>query len=251
MGALGYRARTSFLASLTVAQISEFSLIIAVLGLRLGHLSAPDVALVTLVGIITIFASSYLIIYGDRIYKVLKPAVKLFEFRRHLIEEAPIAKAIKNHIVLIGVHRTGYSILQSLLKSGANFIAIDFDPVLVKSLRSKGVQAIYGDITDEDIQVVGLGTAKAVVSTIPNLRDNQALLRAVKEVNDRAKIILTAQTQEEAAELYKKGASYVIVPHFVGGWELAQALGSRKDFSGLLKLQERDARVLDLRSLGK
>ena len=252
MGLLGYRSRTSFLASLTVAQISEFSLIIAALGLRLGHLDPSAAALITLVGIITIFFSSYFIIYGDRIYHFLKPALKTFEFRRKFVEETPVAGEHQNHIVLVGVHRTGYSILQTLIRSGAEFVAVDFDPVLVKSLRSKNLSVIYGDIADEEIQeVIDLDKAKAVISTVPGSRDNQIILNVVKNLNKRAKIILTANDREDAARFYKGGANYVIQPHFIGGWELAQALGSKNDFSGLIKLQERDAKVLDLRSLGK
>jgi Kef-type K+ transport system membrane component KefB/voltage-gated potassium channel Kch len=252
MGALGFRARTSFLTAISLAQVSEFSLILAMLGLRLGHLGPSEASLVTLVGIITIFASSYFIIYGDRMYKILKPALKIFEFRRKLIEEIPVGKEYEDHIVLVGVHRTGYSILQTLIKSGAEFIAVDFDPVLVRSLQNKNIPIVYGDIADEEIQgIVNLRKAKAVISTIPNSKDNQAILSVVKEINKGAKIILTANEKEDATRLYRDGANYVIQPHFVGGWELAQALGNKNDFSGLIKLQERDARVLDLRSLGK
>jgi Kef-type K+ transport system membrane component KefB/voltage-gated potassium channel Kch len=252
MGALGFRARTSFTTAVSLAQISEFSLVLAALGLRLGHLNPSETNLVTLVGIITIFVSSYLIIYSDKLYRMLKPILKVFEFRRKLIEEVPIAGEYKDHIVLVGIHRTGYSILQTLVKSGTRFVAVDFDPVLVKSLRSKGVPIVYGDITDEEIQeVINLGGAKAVISTVPDVKDNQTILFAVKEVNKRARIILTAQEKEEAVQLYREGASYVIQPHFVGGWELARAIGSKNDFSGLIKLQERDAKVLDLRGLGK
>ncbi|MDD5710595.1 MAG: cation:proton antiporter [Candidatus Colwellbacteria bacterium] len=252
MGLLGYRSRTSFLTGLTAAQISEFSLVIAALGLRLGHLDPDSTALVTLVGIVTIFLSSYLIIYGNQIYRLLKPVLRIFEFRRKLVEDTPIAGEYQNHIVLIGVHRTGYSILQTLIKAGAEFVAVDFDPVLVKSLRGKKVPVIYGDIADEEIQeVIGLRKAKAVISTVPDNQDNQIVLNTVKNINKKAKIILTANEKEDATRFYRDGASYVIQPHFVGGWELAQALGNKSDFSGLIKLQERDARVLDLRSLGK
>ncbi len=250
MGSLGYRARTSFLTGLTIAQISEFSLIIVALGAHLGHLNSGEIALVTLVGVVTIFASSYFIIYGDRIYRFLKPLVKFFEFRRRLLEEITPGGEFKNHIVLVGAHRTGYSVLKTLSDSRTSFVAVDFDPILVKSLKDKGVPVIYGDIADEEIQeTINLDKARAVISTIPNKEDNLAILSLVRKLGDMTKVILTAQTQEDAAEFYKKGANYVIVPHFVGGWELAQALGGRKDFGGLLKLQERDIKVLDLRGL--
>lgn len=252
MGLLGYRARTSFLSSLTVAQISEFSLIIAALGLRLGHLEGEQVALITMVGILTIIASSYFIIYGEKLYKLLKPILKLFEFRRKLVEETSLEKELKDHIVLIGVHRTGHSILMSLNNSDEDFIALDFDPILVKELKEKDIPVVYGDVTDEEIQdMVALDKARLVISTVPNKKDNLAVLHASKEKKNKTKIILTADSEEDAKEFYKEGASYVILPHFVGGWELAQAIGDDGGLNNLVKLQERDAKVLDLRGLGK
>ncbi|MBU2101177.1 cation:proton antiporter [Patescibacteria group bacterium] len=252
MGLLGYRSKTSFLASISLAQISEFGLIIVALGLRLGHLTGEEAALVTLVGIITIFVSSYFIIYGSELYVFMKPVLKWFEFRHNLVDEGSLEKELKDHIVLVGVHRTGESILKTLEKSGTDFVAVDFDPILVASLKNKGVPVIYGDITDEEIQeLIQLDKAKAIISTVPNKKDNLAVLIMAREINKKAKIILTAQEEEDAAEFYKKGANYVIQPHFVGGWELAQSLGENKDFSGLIKLQERDARVLDLRGLSR
>ena len=247
MGLLGYRAKTSFLASLTVAQISEFSLIIAASGLRLGHLGPEESSLITLVGIITIFASSYLIIYGDGIYEALKPLLKKFEFRKKLVEETKLEKEMKDHVILVGAHRTGYNILKSLDKSKNDFVALDFDPILVGKLKDRGHPVVYGDVTDEEIrELVGFDRAKAIISTVPNIRDNKIILEAIKNSNKKAKIILTADNEIDAREFYKGGAHYVIVPHFVSGWELAQALGDKKDFSSLIKLQERDSKILDL-----
>jgi len=99
MGVLGFRSRTSFLASISVAQISEFSLIIIALGHRVGDLSASDVSLVTLVGMSTIFVSSYYIVYGDRLYEKLRPLLKHFEFRKKLVDELPPAVEFKNHVL--------------------------------------------------------------------------------------------------------------------------------------------------------
>jgi len=248
MGALGYKSRTSFLSSVTVAQISEFSLIIAALGLRLGHLDTTHTALITFVGIITIFISSYFIIYGEEIYRVLRPALKFFEFRKRLVEETPLERDFEDHVVLVGVHRTGGSILRVLSGSGEDFVALDFDPLVVKDLQQKEIPVIYGDVADEEIQdLVGLRRARLIISTVPGKKDNMIILAS----RGKAKAIVTANNEEDAKEFYKKGANYVIMPYFSGGWELAQALAGNKGLSGLLELQERDAQVLDLRGMSQ
>lgn len=86
MGALGYRKRTGFLAGLTVAQISEFSLILGALGLSLGHINAETQGLITLVGLITISASTYMIIFSHPLYEWLSPWLNVFE-REHPYRE--------------------------------------------------------------------------------------------------------------------------------------------------------------------
>jgi hypothetical protein len=87
MGVMGYRRRTGFLAGLTVAQISEFSLIVAALGLSLGHITKEVVGLITLVGVVTIFVSSYLILYSGQLYRILARPLRVFE-RRNPYREA-------------------------------------------------------------------------------------------------------------------------------------------------------------------
>ncbi|MDX1266651.1 MAG: cation:proton antiporter, partial [Oceanisphaera sp.] len=88
MGTMGYRKRTGFLAGLTVAQISEFSLIFMAMGLSLGHVSAESLGLVTLVGLITIAMSVYMITYSHRLYSQLEPWLNIFERKKPYREEA-------------------------------------------------------------------------------------------------------------------------------------------------------------------
>ena len=244
-GLLGYRARTSFLTGITTAQISEFSLIIAVLGYRLGYLGPTELSLVTLVGLVTIFFSSYFITHGSKLYEFLKPVVKPFEFREKLIEEPVVESRLENHTVLVGVHRMGQSIVRALSNLGVDFVALDFDPVTVKALVRMKIPVVYGDITDADIQErIGLTKARVVISTIPEFEDNLTILKAVNGGKRKAKTILTAEDEWHARELYKEGADYVLLPHFIGGQELAQIISADHNFESLSGLKERDLKLI-------
>ncbi len=241
MGIMGYKARTSLLSGLAFAQISEFSFVIVVLGSRLGHLGSAEVSIVTLIGIMTILISSYFIYYGDKIYEVLKPALKFFEMKGGAVEEPVEETNLSNHLVLIGVHRMGQGILRTLAGSSRDFVAVDFDPVLVKRLREEGFPVFYGDITEEAIRdFVGLDKASVIISTAPDMRDNLSILSSARSRGVKAKVILTADSEREAEELYKEGADYVILPHFLGGKELVDILSKDHTFSSLKKLKERD-----------
>ncbi len=241
MALLGYRARTSFLAGAALAQVSEFSFIIMALGGRLGHISSYEVSLVTLVGIATIFLSAYMMYYGDALYEFLKPFLHFFQKNRGLVEEISEETKLSNHIVLVGAHRMGRTILSALSNSTRDFVAVDFDPDVVKTLRDHSLPVFYGDITEEAIQeFISLDKASVVISTIPDTKDSLSLLNAVSKKGGKARVILTAESEKEAEELYKEGADYVILPHFLGGKELVDILNKDHTFSSLNKLKERD-----------
>ncbi|MDP3991846.1 MAG: cation:proton antiporter [Candidatus Colwellbacteria bacterium] len=245
MSALGYRSRTSFLTGIAVAQVSEFSFIVAALGSRLGHISNAEVSLITLVGLATIFVSSYFIVHNNRLYEVFRPLVARFEFRRGMIEETSPEVQLSNHTVLIGVHRMGEGILKALEDSRASFVALDFDPTVVKSLAKTGVPVVYGDIADSEVQEkVGLAKAKIIISTLPELKDNLIVIQEVKRRGGRAKVILTAEDEWSARELYKEGADYVILPRFLGGQELAKIISQDHNFSSLKELKKRDLKLI-------
>jgi len=112
MGFLGYRKRTSLQTGLTVAQISEFSLILVALGVSFGQVSRNSLSLVTLVGIITIFGSTYLILYSDKIYSVLRRYLSVFE-RAGIYEKTIPAKQYP--FILFGCNRIGLDFLEIVI----------------------------------------------------------------------------------------------------------------------------------------
>jgi Kef-type K+ transport system membrane component KefB len=110
MGYMGYRKRTGFLAGLTVAQISEFSIVFVAMGITLGHVGDGTLGLVTLVGIITITLSTYMILYSQALYARLAPFLDRFERRspfRELAVEDPKAMTASPDVIVFGLGRYG------------------------------------------------------------------------------------------------------------------------------------------------
>ncbi len=245
MGALGFRSRTSFMTSVTVAQVSEFSLILMGLALRLGHVDESLVSLITAVGIITIAGSSYMILYAERLYGWLKPVLKAFEFRRGGIEEDQQAVDLDGHIVLVGCHRMGHNIFQSLRDMHKEFAVVDFNPDVVHRLLKQGVRAIYGDITDEDISdLAGLTRARLIISTVPHFADSQHIMEELKKAGSKAKVVLTAEHEADAVRLYALGADYVLLPHFIGGLQLARTIEQDASLGTLISMREQDLAII-------
>ena len=220
MGLLGYKKKIGFQAGFTVAQISEFSLILIALGVSMGHLTNEILSLVTIVGIITISGSTYLMLYSGKMYPYFSKYLSIFE-RKEINKETKIKK--KYDAILFGYNRIGFSILMSLKKIKKKYLVVDFNPDTIADLTKFRIPCLYGDIDDmEFLAELPLKKIQLAVSTIPDFETNFLLIESVRIVNPNAIIIVRAHNIEDALRLYKKGANYVLTPHFLGGEYIAK-----------------------------
>ena len=246
MGLRGYRARTAFLTALGMGQVSEFGLVVVTLGAQLGHIGNLVVATVTAVAIISIAVNSYLLQRGDEIYRLLLPFLRLFEFRQPIAEDAATAHAMEGHVVLIGCDHMGESVLHSLRQVWNDVLVVDFNPDVVKRLKQRGIHALYGDISDPEIQErAGLGRARLVISTVPDLADSEHLLSHIFNANGEAKVVVTAGDEAAAKRLYKRGADYVLIPQLIGAHHLAELIGKDAKLELLKPLREHDLELFN------
>lgn len=216
MNLLGYRTRVGFMAGLTVAQISEFSLILMTLGLTMGHIDRQVVSLITLVGIITISGSTYLILYADKIYESLKGFLRFLEIR-HKYRRVKNVDHGDADVIIFGFDRVGVDFVSAAEKITGNYLVVDFNPSSIERLKTASIPFRFGDAEDvEFLQEIGLTYAKIVASTIPDFKTNKLLVRQYRQGNSTGIIIVLSHDLEEAKELYLEGASYVIMPHHLG-----------------------------------
>ena len=227
MGALGYRKRTGFLAGLTVAQISEFSLILGALGVSLGHIEDETMGLITLVGLITISASTYMIIFSHPLYDRLAPWLKIFERQRpHREFEQGVAPVDGvTDIILFGVGRYGLGIARALRERGCRVLNVDFNPQLVRSGDPMGHPVLYGDAEDpEFIASLPLTRTHWVVCTARERHVSQALVHSLRSLGYAGRIAVTAHAPNEVARLEQAGADLVLVPFADAAREAADRL---------------------------
>ncbi|NLQ19119.1 sodium:proton exchanger [Marinomonas sp. M1K-6] len=221
MGVMGYRKRTAFLAGLTVAQISEFSLIFVAMGISLGHVSQDVLGLVTLVGIITIAVSTYMITYSHQLYAFFEPALGIFE-RQHTTREQNVEQGPSNHphVVVFGLGRLGTAIATRLSEQGIRVLGVDFNPSATKHWGQLGLHTAYGDVTDaEFIAELPLGHAKWVVSTIPHHHTGvsfedtrRTIVQLVETTRFSGKLAVVSHSKLETEELKRLGVSLVLEP---------------------------------------
>jgi Kef-type K+ transport system membrane component KefB len=213
LGLMGYRKRTGFLAGLNVAQISEFSLILAALGLSLGQIDEETLGLITLVGLITIGISTYLIMYSHQLYEKVAPALQIFEKKLPSMEvDDEDASQKEFDVIIFGLGMYGNNIARSLESEGFRVFGVDFDPRALKRWKKKGRAGQYGDADDPELPDILPLSAQCVISTLDDKPVNLALIKYFQDAGYEGKIAVTSYTGRTAKEMEKAGADLVLLP---------------------------------------
>jgi hypothetical protein len=223
---LGYTSRVGFLAGVSIGQISEFSLILAALGLGLGHIDSEAVALITAIALITISLSTYAALYEQALYARLRPLLTMFERRGGppLIDELD-SEAERVDVIVCGAGRLGGSLLDPLRDAGHRVLAVDFDPRVVEAARAAGHLAVYGDVEDPALPAaLPLAGAQWVVCTVRRPDVGLGLLHTLEHHGYTGGVVLTAHRKRDAERLVARGAHHVLRPYEAAAAEAVAAL---------------------------
>jgi len=218
LGTQGFKKRTSFFVATSGSQISEFSLIIASIGILLGHLMPEESAIITLTAVLTMSLSTILIGNTEKIYEYLKNTLSIFE--KKLTHEGVFHNKIKvtDHILLVGCDRTGRQLVKYFERKKLKYLVVDFNPKVIRELRATGTPVIFGDINDSDVlELANVEDSYLVILTTSNLTDNLTFLEYLKLLKSKPMTIFTSSNKQDAKMLYEEGAQFVIVPEMVAG----------------------------------
>jgi Kef-type K+ transport system membrane component KefB/Trk K+ transport system NAD-binding subunit len=232
MGAMGYRRRTGFLTGNSLAQVSEFSLILAALGISMGHINLETMGLITLVAVFTILISSYMILYSETLYNLFSLPLKLFE--RH----QPYREALCNNcfimprvdVVVSGLGNYGREVAGHLMERGREIIGVDFDPQALDFCSLRNIPVLYGDMGDpETFEYLPLHNSRWVISTIRSIDLNRMTLHHLRHLKYGGKVALTASNQDETELYYHWGADLVLRPFADAAEQAVDALTAASD----------------------
>ncbi|MBI4098879.1 MAG: cation:proton antiporter [Candidatus Magasanikbacteria bacterium] len=242
MGLLGYTRRAYVPAGLALAQISEFSFILIARGFDNGAVPVEFMTLITLVGLISIAASTYFMHYSEPLIRVFGPVVALFE--RAGAVAVNEKETVKPEFLLFGHNRIGYALMEYFHKKRASLLVIDYDPAIVERVSAQGMPVRYGDAGDEDLLAsLPWERVRYVISTIPEEEVSMLIVRAAERYRKGATVIVTSHDIDEALRLYERGASFVIMPHFLGGDFLVRMLQDMAKRPMVLRVARRHALV--------
>jgi monovalent cation:H+ antiporter-2, CPA2 family len=221
----GLPSPTALTISASLAQIGEFSFILANLGLSLGLLPAAGRDLILAGAIITIILNPFLFAALDLLLSKREKAVA---DRPPAAEEeiTPTREPIRptsltNHVVLIGHGRVGSFISGVLGGSKTPLFVIEDDKDLVAELKAQGVEAIAGNAADPVlIPAANLGDARCLLVAIPDAFEGGQVVQQARAINPKLLIIARAHSEAEIEHLKKHGADLVVM----GEHEIAKAM---------------------------
>jgi len=220
---MGHRA--SILPAVYLAQLSELSLVILTLGVDAGHIGKRTADIGVFAFVLLALASTYATTSSDLWLNRVRPILTRLGFL-DLDHETTVVKKPGDHprIYLLGFSWTASSLLEEILRHDPNILSdmrvVDFNPVVNHRLRERGVNVVYGDITQRDTLIhAGVPDAEIILCTLSNTvlkgASNMKLLQILREINPTAKVIVHAELLEDAARLYAAGASFVHVPRIL------------------------------------
>lgn len=225
MSAFKYTKKTSFLSGLTVAQISEFSIIMIVMGIKMGHLDPSILSFVTVTGLITIGGSTYFIIYGKKLYRKIEKYLSLFERKGLKVDEKNTNHSTNYTAILLGYNHIGTNLTKTLKNLRKKFLVVDYDPEIIDNLLAKKIHCLYSDVEDDNLfEDVDFRKVKIVISTIKNPDLNLNLIHKIREINSKCIIVVATERIEEAFKCYEKGATYVIMPNYISGHQVSHLI---------------------------
>jgi Kef-type K+ transport system membrane component KefB len=238
--ALRLGLRTSIVPAINLAQVSEFSIVIASLGVTMGQIHQEVLTIVIITFAITSVASTYMINSSHPIQRVLAKAFKLFGL--HDLDFSGAAGdgggAPHQPVIFLGFFRDTSSILYEFEHEGSadearqfieKILVIDFNPTVLRELRRKDIKCVYGDIAHADtLRHAGIEHAELVVSSITDdvLRgtSNLRLMRSVHNISPNAHVVLTSDHIPEALKFYEEGADFVFIPRLYSAAACARIL---------------------------
>lgn len=232
---LGNGNRVSLLSTINLSQISEFSLVISVIGSKgeNPHIGPDILTIVTLVFVLTSVASTYMIKYSNGLQNFLSRGVEALGFKSLERESEAPGRAFHPEIALLGFYRVASAFLTEVenLKPQLKekLVVVDFNPEVFTDLKSRGINVVYGDISNmPTLHHAGIEEARVVISTITDDilvgTDNLRLIGQIKNMCPKARVVVTAGSLSQALELYEAGADYVLRPNFLTASHLLEVL---------------------------
>lgn len=230
----GYPAGVALATGLAIAQIGEFSFVLARVGVESGAIDRAIYGLTLSAALVTMLLSPVVMPWGPPIQGVLARLPGLGRiFREGPGRSSPGSETLTNHVVICGFGRVGQELAESLERRGFRFLVIDYNPRLVGHLRNAGTPYLYGNCANEAVlERAGLERARLLAIAVPDAISAAETTRLARHLNRRLDIIVRSHSLEEMERLREAGATEAVLPEFEAGLEFVRHTLRRFGVSG-------------------
>ncbi len=216
----GFSVETSFLGSINMIQVSEFSLVVGALAVGQNFIGTEVLGYLSLMALLTMSLSTYIIAYNHEIYDRVAPWFRRFESPEKGDVELP---TYTDHAVAIGYDEITERALPMLEDRYGEVVVVDRKTDHVEALEAEGRYSyVYGDVRHGEIRkAANLSAASFVLSSTVQTDINRVVL---SELDADATAFVEAERIDEARELYDRGAAYVVMSTYLTAERLSQYL---------------------------
>lgn len=223
--ALGYSSRVSLIAGMALAQIGEFSFVLAETGLNIGIIDRQMFQSMLTIIVVTMIVTPALIAVAPKFAAQMAPVFSFMPLASkiapkpaaHPAAAVPASIVCKGeiHTVIIGFGVNGRNVAAVLNATNLAYTVLDIDRQVVRNMRREGEPLFYGDCTEaKSLLRVGVDHARSVVIGIPEEQASIQCIREVRQLNEEAFIIARASSFVQLENLYKAGADAVVMEKF-------------------------------------
>ncbi len=222
-----YPLNTALTVGVSLAQIGEFSFILAGLGVALGLLPKEGQSLILAGALVSIAANSALFAAIEPVQAWLRrrsPWVRRMEAREDPLAQLPYStdpRLLTGHVVVIGHGRVGQQIAEALRQQGRALVVLDHNRERIEGLRKQGVPAVHGDASEPEALVQAhVARAAQLVLALPDAQEARRIVELSRQLNAQLSVVIRARSGDEADLLRQSGLGAVFSPED----ELAQAM---------------------------
>jgi monovalent cation:H+ antiporter-2, CPA2 family len=231
---VGMPARVGLLAGLSLAQVGEFSFVLARVGVDAGAIPPAVFSLTLATALVTILFAPSLLRSGPFIVRLLErmPVVGA-RFAAPVIADQEI-EGLRQHTVICGYGRVGRELADALERRKFRYLVVEYNPLVVRELRNVGVPVIYGDAANPAVlDHANLERARVLAVVMPDAHAAEAATRYARARYPRLDIVVRVAGAEQMERLRRAGASEVVQPEFEAGVEIIRHTLRRYGIAGL------------------
>ena len=236
---MGYPSRVAVTVGAGLAQVGEFTFIVAALGLDLGLLPTEGFQLAVAGAILSITINPFAFSLADRVDPRVRDLALVRWFRTRgareltVLDVAPARRADRRHAIIAGFGRVGSLVAGALDRRGVGYVVIDLDRRLVERLRERGIMALYGDATNEELlEQAGIDHAAVLVLAMDDPRASMVALERARHANPRIEIVMRTHAERTAARLREEERVWPLVGERELGVQMARVTLRRFGISG-------------------